>query len=595
MAALMKTWLKGEDAPLALIALAQGLLLMGLYGLLENGLWPSESPPWRLLLFTVILVGPTLLLLGLGPAAGRARLGGMAAAFTLLAALLAYYAGAQMLPPPLPDTPSFFAGIAFLFASLLFIAAFKALMYMQHFASGEPFSYSALFRWSWRNFLIFVLAWVFACVFRLILVLWQLLFKAIGIDFFEELFSKDWFITPALVLAFGMGIVILRKQSHIIDTIAQVQQALMRLLLPLLVGIAMLFLLALAFTGLAPFWEGGGSWLALWTLALILFFVNAVYKDDPSLRPYPLWLHRLVYLGVGLLPVYSAISCYGLTLRIMQHGWSVGRGLGALVWTLLALFALCYSYSILRRRDSWLAAASRINVRLGLVVLAAMLLANSPLLDFRKVSVSSQLARLEYGQVSPEEFDVDYFARHLGRPGYEALQDLEASHREANPEFAERIAAALARWLPNKETAAERAKQLAQALVQELAQEAGTAPAPPSLADALAKALAEQSPRRLRTWDYHLLPMDLDADGRADYLLIKTGRHSPRGKLDLNLTLFYRDGPESAAAPWQQEYLYPQDPSLPKEDIVQRLLQGDYTLAPQRWRQIEAGPATLKP
>jgi hypothetical protein len=63
------------------------------------------------------------------------------------------------------------------------IATFKALMYVQQFASGEKFSYSQLFRWSWRNFLTLGLAALFACSTWGVLMLWGGLFKAINIEF----------------------------------------------------------------------------------------------------------------------------------------------------------------------------------------------------------------------------------------------------------------------------------------------------------------------------------------------------------------------------------------------------------------------------
>src|SRR5690606_41751209 len=141
------------------------------------------------------------------------------------------------------------------------------------------------------------------------------LIKLIRIDFFHDLFTERWFYYPVLALAHGFGIIIFRNQSKVIDTITRIQQALMKFLLVILVLVSLLFLAALPFTGLAPLWETGqGSMLILWLQALMLFFLNAVYQDDADARPYPLLVHRFIYIGVALLPVYSVIAFYGLGL-----------------------------------------------------------------------------------------------------------------------------------------------------------------------------------------------------------------------------------------------------------------------------------------
>jgi hypothetical protein len=319
------------------------------------------------------------------------------------------------------------------------IATFKALMYSQQYASGGGITYSALFKWSWRNFLTLSLSLLFAGSFWLILILWGELFNAIDIEFFEDLFSEPWFYYPAIALANGFGVIIFRNLTQIIDTITRIQQALMTFLLVILVLVSILFLGALPFTGLEPLWKSGGSSLILWMQALMLFFLNAVYQDDPDARPYHLALHRFIYIGIAILPIYSIISFYGLSLRVDQYGWTLARCWAFLIWFLLALFPLGYCWGIAKLRDEWLQQLSRVNVAIGLVVLALMLLVNSPLLDFRKIFVNNQLDRLATGLTPIEDFDINYFRRSLVKPGYDGLQTLKAQYQETNPNIAIRI------------------------------------------------------------------------------------------------------------------------------------------------------------
>jgi hypothetical protein len=248
------------------------------------------------------------------------------------------------------------------------------------------------------------------------LILWAALFDAINIEFFNDLFKKPWFYYPAIALANGFGIIIFRNLTYIIDTITRLQQALMKFLLVILVLVSLLFIGALPFTGLEPLWKSGGSSLILWMQALMLFFLNAVYQDDPDARPYHLVLHRFIYIGIAILPIYSIISFYGLSLRVDQYGWTLARCWAFLIWFLLALFPIGYCWGIAKLRDEWLQQLSKVNVVIGLIVLALMLMVNSPLLDFRKIVVNNQLQRLETGLTQIEDFDINYFRKSLAKP-----------------------------------------------------------------------------------------------------------------------------------------------------------------------------------
>src|SRR5690606_19246162 len=278
-----------------LIALLQGLALFVLHEAIEFKFWPHDQPQWLFCFYSLAVVGPLMLLLALEQENWR-KLVRWILPFTLLCGLLGYYMGWQATPLQHIRMD----GLLFAFICTLGIATFKALMYAQQHASGEAFSYSHLFRFSWRNFLTLGLALLFTLSVWCVLMLWAELFKVIKIDFFHDLFNERWFYYPVLALAHGFGIIIFRNQAKVIDTITRIQQALMKILLVILVLVSLLFLAALPFTGLAPLWETGqGSMLILWLQALMLFFLNAVYQDDAAARPYPIVIHRFIYLGVA--------------------------------------------------------------------------------------------------------------------------------------------------------------------------------------------------------------------------------------------------------------------------------------------------------
>jgi len=497
-----------------LLALMQGLALYLLHQSISFDFWPSNQPQWLFCFYSFVVVAPVTLLLALEKGQ-ELKLALRLVAFALLAATLGFYAGLQAIPlQQISYQPVLFA---FIFSMLL--ASFKALLYIQQLGSGSALNYSVLFLHSWRHFLTLGLSLLFALAVWAVLMLWAALFKVIQIDFFEDLFAKQWFYYPTLSLAFGFGIIIFRNQASVIDTITRIQQALMKFLLVILALVSVLFMLALPFTGLTPLWKTGhGRLLILCLQALMLFFLNAVYQADADNRPYPLWLHRAIYAAVALLPVYSLIACYGLMLRVEQYGWSVSRCWGLVLWAVLALFSVGYLWGILKKRDLWLQHLSWINVRMGLVLLAVMVLVNSPLIDFRKITVQSQLARVQHGSTTLADLDLHYFRYELAKPGYDALQQLKAQYSESDPALVLRINTLYSQdWLSDKKpnNSNEQEQQLLTAL--KLPKEMIL---PPGLEKALFAWQKDQRWQLSHISQYHLRAADLNNDGVQEYVLL---------------------------------------------------------------------------
>lgn len=497
-----------------LLALVQGLSFYLLHQSISFDFWPSSQPEWLFFLYSLVFVAPLTLLLSLEKGQ-ELKLALRLVPFALLVAILGFYAGLQTIP--LEQTS--YQPLLFAFIFSMLIASFKALLYIQQQSSGMPLNYGLLFLYSWRNFLTLALSLLFTLAVWAVLMLWAELFKVIQIDVFSDVFEKPWFYYPTLNLAFGFGVIIFRNQATVIDTITRIQQALMKFLLVILALVSVLFMLALPFTGLEPLWKTGqGSLLILWLQALMLFFVNAVYQADTDSRPYPLWLHRAIYFAVALLPIYSLIACYGLMLRVEQYGWSVSRCWGFVLWTLLALFSVGYLWGILKKRDLWLQQLSWVNLRMGLVVLTVMLIANSPVLDFRKITVESQMAQLQDGRISLPDLDLHYFRYYLAKPGYDALQQLKAKYANTDPALVLRIDAlyspTLYSGLPD-----ENSDEQQQQFIAALNLPDGTQ-LPEALEHALYQWQQEQHWQKQYISQYHLRPMDLNSDGQQDYVLL---------------------------------------------------------------------------
>lgn len=551
------------------ISLAQGLCLYLLYASVEAQRWPSKAPVYSYPLWTLAVFAPLLLLLS----ATRANLVATAkntAAFCVVLTLLAVYTGWQA--QPFGQFP--LGSLTFAYMVTVSIASFKALMYLQQRADGAALSYPALFTHSWRNFLTGVFAAVFTLIFWLILLLWGELFLVIGIDFFDELFEKDWFIIPAASVAFGIGVLLLRKLTRIIDNITVLLRDLTKLLLPLVLGVAVIFLAALPFTGLDLLWDtGSGTVLLLWLLALTLFFINAVYQDGRGAAPYPLLLHRLVYLAVCATPALSGLACYGLLLRIQQYGWSVERCWAFVIWLVLSLFSLGYVLSIARRRDAWTHGLARVNVAMGIVVLGIALAANTPLLDFRKISLASQQGRVDSGEIELADFDFWYARHYLARPAYLALQTMKAEIGDSDPG----LLAAIDN--PQRRTAGP-----GPIAADELWRRMVYRPARFDLPVEVQR-LIEDSVRFAFEFEAVLIATDLNKDGASEYVLLIVDPDTER----LRSARFYH----RVEGRWQKGslgYLRPD-----KDALTAQLREGEIALRDPEYKDLSVGGVILRP
>ena len=563
---------------MVLTALLQGLCLFLLHQAIELEFWPHHSPRWLFAFYSFVFTFPTMLLLSIEKERVTQLLKWILP-FSLVAAMLGYYTGSQVITSFRYDYSSLLAPLVLCIS----IGAFKVLMYAQQWGSGSNISYHGLFLWSWRNFLTLGLSLVFAGSVWAVLMLWGALFESLDISFFMDLFTERWFFYPAIALANGFGVIIFRSLTQVIDVIRRVQQALMKFLLVLLVFVSLLFLAALPLTGLSSLWESGGSTLILWMQALMLFFTNAVYQDEPDNRPYPIWIHRFLYIGLALLPIYSIISFYGLYIRVEQHGWSVSRGWGFLTWTILTLFAVGYLWGILKYKDNWLEQLSRVNVGMGIVVLAAVLLVSSPFMDFRKISVASQLARVENAELTLENLDIRYFHRHLAKPGHTALQKLKSEHETSDTHFAMRIDVLL------KDNSEDSEAQLKARFLAALEQPGEPAPQP--LIESILKS-------HVRYWSidsvlaWYLVAIDADQDGKSEYLFVtKRKSDHTESKLSFSAAFYYLEKKDvwayqSVNDNWGNEGA--------TEAFFHALLSGDIEPKQPRWPDLQIGEQRLE-
>ena len=575
------------------LSLAQGVALLFLWRAADNGTWPGRTPMVGFPLWTLAVVWPGLLLLSL-EAGNKARLFKLVSLFCAVAVPLAAYMGWQATPAG--EFP--IGSLAGICVATLLIACFKALMYVQQWAGGRPTDYDALFAGSWRNFLVAGLAAAVTLGVYALLHLWGLLFSAIGIEFFRDLFDRDWFLFPVLAVAFGVGVLIFRRLVTLIDGITGLLEGLMRLLLPLAVAVVVLFLGALPFTGLRPLWEtGNGTALLLWLNAFVLFSVNAVYQTGRS-TPYPPVIHRALCPGIALLPVLSALALYGLSLRVGQYGWSVERCWALTVCALLAMFSAGYAWSIVRRRGGWPQSLGRVNRTLGWVVLALMLLVNSPLLDFRSISLASQFRRVDTGEIDLRNFDFHYARHHLARPAWLRMQALIDAYEHTDPELAQLVREAVPP-APVRVSGADDVWERVVYRPERFEVPAGVrAIVSRFFVDPYSLYSRDSMPGEWgvhyllpymvsRSDDYHdpvLARLDMNGDGEREYALIIGDRERDYA---VGLCMYRRGGE------WRSFVLAMREPLPEGADLAQALGHGEIAAVPPAFRDLKLGELIL--
>lgn len=554
------------------LSLIQGLLLTLLYQSAEHQFWPGTEPAWLTLLATFTISFPLLVLLSITKSNGLLTVKFLLP-FTLLLSLLGAYVGYQQEPTEFVTNSS----IISLFCFTGLIAAFKVLMYIQQYSSNQEISYSSLFKLSWRNFIIFGECWLFVLILWGILHLGAGLFAVLEIDFFKALLKEDWFVIPVLNLAFGFAIIIFRNIMYTVDNISTILQTLIKFLLPALTVVSLGFLATLPFIGLDTLWKTGtGSLLVMWLQALTLFFVNAVYQDASHERPYHPILHRLIFIGVAVLPIYSLISFYGLWLRIDQYGLTVDRCWAALICILLACFSFGYFIGIIKKRDAWLETLSKVNISMGLVVLIVMLLVNSPLLNFQSLSASSQIARLHNGAVSYDKFDYQYFDYSLGRQGYLALQELKKELKDKAPEKIVIIDRMYVNDTNKKEPES----------IEDFNKYVHFWPNKEQIPNGLVKAVYDDETDNewfnYRSNYYYFIAQDLNEDSNVEYVVIKEGNYSTSAYLWKKKT-----------EQWKSTYMQTNNPKNNKL-IKDLLLNNKVEIVQPKYNNLKIGDLTFR-
>jgi len=422
------------------IGLAQGIALFLLQKADESKAWPATVPMLYAPLLVCALMVPLLPLAALSAMRRAALIAwtAVAAALTAILAVHAAWTGAE--PERLGAGP---------LSPPIFIAA-AALLFIAHHlvqpadAVRKPVApYADYFDLAFTNLIRLFLSLAFTGAFWLLLFLAGALFKLIGVEAIQKLIGETAFAFPATGLMFAaavhMAVQLTEARAGLVRGVRTVGLTLLAWLSPLMVVIAAGFLATLPFTGLAPLWgTKAATALLLAAAAALIILVNAAYQDGvepPS--TIPRWAARIA--GLLLIPIV-VLAAYALWLRVNQYGLTPDRVFAGAYLVVAIGFTIGYAVAALKP-GPWMKTLEPTNLIMAAVSVLLLIALFTPIADPARLSVNSQVKRLERGKVTAEKFDFQFLRFETGRYGRDGLETLKT---DRNTDIAKRARAAIA-------------------------------------------------------------------------------------------------------------------------------------------------------
>jgi hypothetical protein len=401
------------------IGLLQGLALYRLAEASADHTWPSTNSVLNGALLLAFNLAPLILIQGLGLIRAPRLMVWGAVATVIAAGLGGYNAWRQVgATQNLSALPTFaldlFAGTGFFIAHALILGGEAD----RRFRATYPTHFDV----AWKLALQLILTSLFTLAFWALLWLGALLFELIGLRFLRTLITHRWFAAPATALVVAGAIHLTDMQPGLVRGTRTLVLVLFSWLLPLITVLAIGFLAALPFTGLAPLWHmGHASADLLSAAACLIILINAMYQDGQGVRA-PLLRYAGVAAALSLVPIVL-LAGYAISLRVSEYGWTADRVVTAAAVLVAGFYAAGYAASVVIPGEA-LRLIERWNFSAALLILAVLLAIFSPFADPARIAVHSQVARLRSGAAEVGKFDFNYLRNGGVRFGHEALVQL---------------------------------------------------------------------------------------------------------------------------------------------------------------------------
>ncbi|OWU82896.1 hypothetical protein ATO6_21585 [Oceanicola sp. 22II-s10i] len=290
--------------------------------------------------------------------------------------------------------------------------------------------YDWLFDISWVATVRYAAAWIFTGVFWLLVTLSDQLLRIVGIRLIDRLLDIDPvpFILTGLVL--GLALAVVHELRRYVTPFLVLR--LLRLLLPPILVVSLVFIAALPVRGLSGLFGNlsvAGTLMAM-TLALLTLATAALDRDDGA-GVKGRGMLAIVRLSAIVTPILGALAVAAVARRVMQYGWTPDRVAAAYGVAVALLYGLGYGLAALRG-GPWRDRLRRTNIAMALATVGVALLWMTPLFGPERISARDQVARVLDGRTPAAEAPVWELMNDWGRAGTAGLARLAAA--EDHPE-----------------------------------------------------------------------------------------------------------------------------------------------------------------
>lgn len=377
------------------------------------------APIWVQVLMSTLLLGAFIIWAG----AGVMRRVHLAIWSTIALGLIALIAWHHVTNDGDDAFNPFFFSLSFLIYPFLFIS--HELIASADQSNRWIVPYPVYNDEAWQRGVQLVLAVVFTGLFWAILGLGALLFHFIGFDWFGTLIGKPIVAYPLSGLALGASVHLGDSQPKLTAGVRALVLSVLSWLLPVLTLIGLLFAVGLCFSGLKPLWDTKAASLTLLGACTgLVLLINAAYQQGDAERKVHMVLKIAARLACGLLLAFALLAAYSLHLRIHQYGLTPERVLAAVGVFIAVLYGFGYAYAAVMPKGRWLAGIETINIAMAVVMSLTFLAVLTPVADPQRLSVDSQVARLQSGKIAPDKFDWDLLYSKTGASGKRAVASL---------------------------------------------------------------------------------------------------------------------------------------------------------------------------
>lgn len=371
---------------------------------------------------------------------------------------------------------------------------------------GNWLDYPTHFRESWSAVIRATAGLVFTGLVWAVIWLSDALLSLVGLEIITDLIRIDvlpYVVTGAVT---GLAMAVVAELSDVLSP--DLLLRLLRLLVPVVLGVMAVFLVALPLRGFDSVLGGvsvAGTLLAMAGVAITLV---AVACDMAEGRPRAQSLmERASQALAALIVVPGGLAVWALALRVAEAGWTPPRVAGVVAATVAVGYGLGYLWALAGGRR-WRIRVRRANLVLALAIIGLSALWLTPVLDATAISARSQIARYEAGRTPVDRLDLAVL-EEWGVEGAAALDRLEALAKEPGQEALATRLADRDQWATSSNTPSEATKAALLRVLQVV---------PADATDQAASVVESLQTSELRNWQKSCgarLP-----DGRAACVLV---------------------------------------------------------------------------